>query len=62
MLDQVDRQAHGWVFVPQEVNIVDCVIMRRTTPWGWATKIIERFFDVTEWWQSPVDRARLEIV
>ena len=60
--DQVDGQEHGWVFVPQEISNVGCVVMRRKTPWGWTSKIVERLFNVMERWQSPVDRARLEIV
>ena len=62
VLDEVDGQAHGWVFVPQEISNVGCVVMRQKTPWGWASKIVGRLFDVMERWQSPVDRARLEIV
>ena len=62
VLDQVDGQEHGWVFVPQQISNVGCVVIRRKTPWGWTSRIVGRLFDVMERWQSPVDRARLEIV
>ena len=60
--DQVDGEEHGWGFSPRRISNVGCIALRAKTPCRWAIKIEKRLFDVVERWQSPVDRARLEIV